>query len=85
MKKKVLVIGNDGYIGAVLVPILQKEGLYEVHGKDVMWFGEISATTFLPKASSDAAFSDIRDTCTSDFEGFHAIIMLAAVSNDPAA
>ena len=39
---------------------------------------------FLPKASSAGkAFSDIRDTCASDIEGFHAIIMLAAVSNDP--
>jgi nucleoside-diphosphate-sugar epimerase len=76
---KVLVTGHNGYIGAVLVPLLERAG-HEVVGLDNdlfegCGFGEGMHVTSVHK--------DTRDVVESDFYGFDAVMHLAALSNDP--
>lgn len=79
---KVLVTGHDGYIGTVLVPMLQSRG-HEVVGMDSMLF---EPCVFGTKTSSpDAELRlDIRDAELEHFDGLDAVIHLAGMSNDPA-
>ena len=78
---KVLVSGHDGYIGAVLVPLLLDAG-HEVVGLDT---GLFQACTFgAPPRSIPAMRADVRDAPGVDaLEGFDAIVHLAALCNDP--
>lgn len=77
---KVLVTGNRGYIGTVMVPMLLEEG-FEVVGLDADFyekctFGEL-------KQDVPSIRQDIRDVESSVFRGVDAVIHLAALSNDP--
>ena len=77
---RVLVTGSTGYIGAVLVPMLQKHG-HEVIGLDTDYF---SRCTFVGSlAEIPTHIVDIRDVQESVLEGCEAIIHLAGLSNDP--
>ncbi|KAA0233254.1 MAG: GDP-L-fucose synthase [Acidimicrobiales bacterium] len=77
---RVLVTGHDGYIGAVMVPLLMEAG-HDVSGCDSHLY---AGCTFggepvpIPEVGSD-----IRDLAVPDLEGFDAVIHLAALSNDP--
>jgi nucleoside-diphosphate-sugar epimerase len=82
---RVLVTGNKGYIGAVMVPMLQKEG-FQVHGIDSYFyegcqFGE--QPSYAGMESIPFVKKDIRDVTTDDLRGIDAIVHLAALSNDP--
>ena len=77
---KVLVTGHQGYIGTVLVPKLLALG-HEVTGYDSDLFAECTFGKGLPEIASIK--KDIRDVQVSDVKGFHAIIHLAGLSNDP--
>lgn len=80
MSKRVLVTGDRGYIGAVLVPFLRDHG-HEVVGLDADWY---EGCDFGPMPDADRSFQrDIRDVRPSEIEGFDAIVHLAAISNDP--
>jgi nucleoside-diphosphate-sugar epimerase len=77
---RVLVDGDRGYIGAVLVPFLQKAG-HEVVGLDVGWY---DGCDFGPQPGGyEQRTGDIRDATADDLEGFDAVVHLAAISNDP--
>jgi nucleoside-diphosphate-sugar epimerase len=77
---KVLVTGHNGYIGAVMVPMLTTAG-HEVMGFDSYLFEGCDLT---PEVQHVAAMrKDIRDVQAADLQGFDAIIHLAALSNDP--
>ncbi len=79
---KVLVTGNQGYIGSVMVPVLINAG-HEVSGYDIglyehCHFEEGGAVMNVPTLRKD-----VRDVSLRDLEGFDAVIHLAALSNDP--
>ena len=78
---RVLVTGHDGYIGAVLVPMLRDAG-HQVVGMDNYLF---ESCVFGPVGTLDVPSlrTDIRDVQAADLEGFDAILHLAALSNDP--
>lgn len=79
--KKILVTGNQGYIGTVLTDILINKG-YEVKGLDTNFYESISS---LPKSAEQIIQikKDIRNIERKDIENVDAIIHLAALSNDP--
>ncbi len=77
---KIMVTGHDGYIGAVMVPLLQGAG-HEVVGLDVGWFDGCDFREEPPSVPTQRV--DIRDADAVDFEGLDAVIHLAALSNDP--
>ncbi len=77
---RVLVTGHDGYIGTILVPMLERAG-HEVHGLDSNLFTEC---VFGPKEKPIAATTlDVRDVQQAQLDGFDAICHLAGLSNDP--
>jgi nucleoside-diphosphate-sugar epimerase len=79
--RTVLVTGNLGYIGTVLVPLLRARG-WEVIGLD---------TGFFPPDSFFSAgagphhqiMGDVRDIGPNDLPEVDAVVHLAALSNDP--
>jgi nucleoside-diphosphate-sugar epimerase len=77
---RILVTGDKGYIGTVMVPLLIQEG-YTVTGLDSDWF-EQSAFSELP-VKIVSRKKDLRDLEPSDLEEFDAVIHLAGLSNDP--
>jgi len=78
---KVLVTGSEGYIGSVLVQVLQSSG-HEVVGLDTCF---MSNRSFLESKNDYRLIkADIRDVDAAELEGFDAICHLAALSNDPA-
>jgi nucleoside-diphosphate-sugar epimerase len=82
---KVLVTGNNGYIGTVLVPMLQFRG-FDVCGLDSDLF---EGCTFGDEAIAGSIVEipylrkDIRDVEVSDLKGVNAVMHLCALSNDP--
>ena len=79
-KMKILITGNNGYVGTVLTEKLIESG-YNVTGYDINYF----ENCLIDKASSNfnQIVKDIRDIEKKDLEGFESIIHLAGLSNDP--
>ncbi len=77
---KILVTGHNGYIGSVMVPILQAAG-HDVVGLDNYLFQDCVLGEDTPDIP--ALRMDIRDVKAEHLEGFDAIIHLAGLSNDP--
>jgi nucleoside-diphosphate-sugar epimerase len=77
---KVMVTGSNGYIGAVLVPMLIKKG-HEVVGLDTDYYEQCTFSGDMPDV--ETIHKDIRDIEKHDVESFDAIIHLAGLSNDP--
>ena len=77
---RVLLTGHRGYIGSVLLPMLQSRG-HDVVGLDTDWFERCTFTGKVAEVTSIK--KDTRDIEQSDVEGFDAIIHLAGLSNDP--
>ena len=77
---RILVTGDRGYIGSVLVPMLSEKG-YEVVGFDSGYFSD----NLLEKFDEDyqKITKDIRDIEIEDLDGVDGIIHLAGLSNDP--
>jgi nucleoside-diphosphate-sugar epimerase len=76
---KILLTGHKGYIGAVAGPILRAAG-HEVVGLDTDLFAGCDFGTL---AAIPEIRKDLRDLTGADFDGFGAVVHLAALSNDP--
>jgi len=77
---RILLTGDKGYIGAVMVPMLTQEG-HAVTGLDCDWFEHSAFSATLSEIPSRK--KDLRDLEASDLEGFDAVVHLAGLSNDP--
>jgi len=83
---RVLVTGNMGYVGPVVVAHLRERfPAAELIGLDSGWFaGCLSTPGPLPETRLDTQhFGDVRDVDASLLAGVDAVVHLAAVSNDP--
>lgn len=82
IKMKVLVTGNMGYVGSVLVPYLASQGAYQLYGFDAGYFEKCltgpNPDYFLVKQYR----GDIQSFPDEILEGMDAVIHLAALSND---
>lgn len=78
---RVLVAGDRGYIGAVLVPFLREAG-HEVDGLDLGLY-EGCDFGYGPGGVEGRSPIDMREVTAEDLAGFDAVICLAALSNDP--
>jgi nucleoside-diphosphate-sugar epimerase len=77
---KILVTGNNGYIGTVLTKELVQKG-YTVTGLDINYF--LSCALEHDQQYFKQIVKDIREIDNSDLEGIEAVIHLAGLSNDP--
>jgi nucleoside-diphosphate-sugar epimerase len=77
--KKILIIGNQGYLGSRLTDYLSKEG-YDVTGADIGFFknGIIYEPKMIKMIKCEA-----RNIEESDIIGYDVLILLAGISNDP--
>lgn len=80
IEMRILVTGNYGYIGTILVPMLLERG-YEVVGVDSDLYEKCSFGS--EPYPVPTLKKDVRDVAPADVQGFDAIIHLAALSNDP--
>jgi nucleoside-diphosphate-sugar epimerase len=80
VRQRVLVTGHQGYLGTVMVPVLQQAG-HDVVGLDNGYFRDC----VLGDAPVDppGLSTDLRDVGVDELRGFDAVIHLAALSNDP--
>ena len=79
--QRVLLTGNQGYIGSVLAEMLLNQQ-YDVIGLDTNYYND--DCLFYPQREAIPQISkDIRDVNEGDLENVDAIIHLAALSNDP--
>src|SRR3954462_7627261 len=77
---RVLVTGHKGFIGSVMVPMLQRHRV-DVVGIDTDFYRD--CTFAGPVGGIEEIAGDIRDVEPGDLDGFDAVIHLAALSNDP--
>lgn len=82
MEMKILIIGNLGYVGPVLMDYLIKKK-YDFSGIDNYYFETTKVNNFLKKNKIKQKFLDVRDINEKDIKNFNVIIFLAAISNDP--
>lgn len=77
---RVLVAGDRGYIGAVLVPFLRRAG-HDVDGLDLGLYEGCDFRGGPEPVARDPR--DTRDVAPEDCAGYDAVVCLAALSNDP--
>ena len=83
---KILVTGNAGYVGPVLVRALRRERPdATLVGFDTGYFAHcLTGASRLPESRLDAQLSgDLRDFPPEALDGVDTVIHLAAISNDP--
>ena len=78
---KILVTGNNGYIGTVLTSELHKKN-YEVVGYDADYFDDCNLINKYKKLIKHTK-KDIRDISEDDLDGIDIVIHLAGLANDP--
>jgi len=76
----ILVTGNQGYIGTVLVEMLLHKK-YNVTGLDTDYYRDCDVYGYIKP--SRQINKDVRQVTVDDFKGIDAVIHLAALSNDP--
>jgi len=81
VRMRVLVAGDRGYIGTVLVPYLRSAG-HEVDGLDLGLYEGCDLGPALDSTPLRAA-QDMRDVSPGQLADYDAVLCLAALSNDP--
>jgi nucleoside-diphosphate-sugar epimerase len=77
---RILLTGSRGYIGTVMAPMMLEAG-HDVVGLDTDLYRR---STFGPwRESIRTIEKDVRAVEVADLRGFHAVVHLAALSNDP--
>jgi len=82
---RVLVAGDGGYIGAVLVPYFQQVG-HHVDGLDLGLYDGCDLGPAWPGdglRGGTLLRADMRDVTAAQLAGYDAVVCLAALSNDP--
>jgi nucleoside-diphosphate-sugar epimerase len=80
MKKKILITGGCGYVGSLLIDALVKKN-YKITVVDAFWFGN-----YIKKHKSLKFIKqDLRNINKINLKGFHTVIHLANIANDPSA
>jgi len=78
---RVLLTGSDGYLGAVMGPVLRERG-HDVTGLDSGFYRD--GLLFDPGTPAiPTVTKDIRQVTSDDLNGYDAVIHLAELSNDP--
>tara|TARA_B100001059_G_C17837149_1_gene589014 strand:- start:3910 stop:4959 length:1050 start_codon:yes stop_codon:yes gene_type:complete len=83
---KIMVTGNLGYIGpSVMNQLRASYPDAELVGMDLALFAHCltGASVSPERVINQQIYKDVRTATKSDFEGFSAVIHLAAISNDP--
>lgn len=81
---KVFLTGTEGYIGALLAPVLMERG-HEIVGIDAGYYRDgwlYSDSKFFSRAPLTLN-KDLRRVTEADLAGFDAVVHLAELSNDP--
>jgi nucleoside-diphosphate-sugar epimerase len=78
---RVLVAGDCGYIGAVLVPFFRAAG-HQVDGLDLGLYENCDLGP-APQGTGTRLPADMRDATAAGLAGYDAVLCLAALSNDP--
>jgi nucleoside-diphosphate-sugar epimerase len=76
---RVLITGHNGYIGSVMVEVLQAAG-HQVLGLDSYFFENCGLNK---RDETPAVRKDVRDVSSEDLAGIEAVVHLAALCNDP--
>jgi len=79
---RLLVTGNQGFIGPVLVAMAKARG-HAVTGLDVGYFADCIARPEAEAWPDRQVLRDMRDVTPADLEGVDAVVHLAGLSNDP--
>ena len=79
---RVLVVGNLGYIGTVLTPMLVRAG-HEVVGLDSDLYSRCTFAAGGQICDVPTIRKDVRDVVAADLANFEGVLHLAALSNDP--
>lgn len=77
---RILVTGHQGYLGTVMVPVLQAGG-HDVTGLDIGYFADCVLGP--PPQDPPTISVDLRDVTPEHLAGHDAVVHLAALSNDP--
>jgi nucleoside-diphosphate-sugar epimerase len=83
---KVLITGNLGYIGPVLVDYLsKKQEHWKLVGLDIGYFAHVitSNDPISDVMLAQQIYKDVRDLKMEDFDCIDSVVYLAAISNDP--
>ena len=83
---KIMVTGNLGYVGPSVIQQLRSTyPCATLVGMDLGIFAHcLTGTKVLPERIIDMQlYKDVRDVTKLDFDGFSAVVHLAAISNDP--
>jgi nucleoside-diphosphate-sugar epimerase len=78
---RILVTGTEGYLGALLGPLLMRDG-HDVLGVDTGFYKEgwlFNGATVTPRTLN----KDIRELVLEDLRGCDAVVHMAELSNDP--
>jgi nucleoside-diphosphate-sugar epimerase len=80
MKKNILITGGCGYVGSLLSSVLANKN-YKITVVDTLWFGK----NLNKHKNIRVIKQDIRNIDKIDLKGYHSVIHLANIANDPSA